>query len=121
MESKSDLPLGIRSNVGYQTNSIRLGVGDAMFVVSNGVDEAQNAEGTFYTIERLNADLRVAVKATAKDLVRLVTDNVNAFTGSAPKADDVTALALRWHPRQPEAQDDPGAGDGGTECLGSIS
>ena len=74
-----------------------------MFVVSDGVDEAQNAEGAFYTNERLRADLRGAVTAGAKDLVRLVTDNVNAFTGSAPKADDVTALALRWRPGRAEA------------------
>ena len=88
----------------YQTNSIRLAMGDALFVVSDGVDEAQNAEGAFYTIKRLTADLRGAVAASAEDLVRLVTDNVNAFTGSVPKADDVTALALRWHPRRAEAK-----------------
>ncbi len=100
---ETDVALGVRSKAQYRTNSIRLAMGDAMVVVSDGVDEAQNAEGAFYTIERLNADLRGAVAASAEDLVRLVTDNVNAFTGSAPKADDVTALALRWDPRRAEA------------------
>jgi hypothetical protein len=29
-----------------------------------------------------------------------VTDHVGKFAGSAPKADDVTMLALRWQPAQ---------------------
>jgi serine phosphatase RsbU (regulator of sigma subunit) len=72
--------------------------GDATFVATDGVIEAMNAEGGLYTLDRLNTDLRAAVNASAVDLVRIVTDNVHAFTGSAPKADDVTALALRWRP-----------------------
>jgi phosphoserine phosphatase RsbU/P len=62
------------------------------------VIEAMNAEGSLYTIDRLDADLRSAVNGSAVDLVRAVTDNVRAFAGSAPKADDVTVLALRWRP-----------------------
>jgi phosphoserine phosphatase RsbU/P len=100
---KLGTPLGVHSNAGYQTNTIVLQARDAMVVVSDGVDEAQNAQGEFYTTERLNADLRGAATASAEQLVRFVTDNVNAFTGSAPKADDVTVLALRWHPKWAEA------------------
>jgi sigma-B regulation protein RsbU (phosphoserine phosphatase) len=103
LDCKMDTPLGIRSQATYRTNSIGLAMGDALVVVSDGVEEAQNAEAAFYTIERLNADLRAAVAASPQDLVRLVRDNVNAFTGSAPKADDVTVLALRWEPRRAEA------------------
>jgi sigma-B regulation protein RsbU (phosphoserine phosphatase) len=102
VECNLDLPLGVSRKAKYRTNSIGLAMGDAMVVVSDGVEEAQNAEGAFYTIRRLDADLRGAVAATPQDLVRLITNNVNAFTGSAPRADDVTVLALRWDPRRAE-------------------
>jgi serine phosphatase RsbU (regulator of sigma subunit) len=72
--------------------------GDAVFVVSDGVAEAMNADDEFFTSERLDADLRGAGTTSAADLVRIVTDHVRDFTGSAPKADDVTALAVRWLP-----------------------
>jgi phosphoserine phosphatase RsbU/P len=57
-----------------------------------------NDAGELYTRARLNAVLRHAGKASAAEMVRAVTDQVHAFTGSAPLADDVTALAVRWSP-----------------------
>ena len=84
----------------YRTDTITLLRGDAVFVVSDGVGEAMNAEGEFYTLERLSTVLRSAGKAPAAKLVRAVTDHVGKFAGSAPKADDVTMLALRWQPAQ---------------------
>jgi phosphoserine phosphatase RsbU/P len=98
IHGKPELPLGVRSKAAYQTDTVALQPGDAVFVVSDGVFEAMNAEGALYTRERLDADLRSGIEAPITELVQKVTQNVQAFTGSAPKADDVTALALRWRP-----------------------
>ncbi len=96
--SKSEMPLGVRGNTEYHNETIALRPGDAMFVVSDGVVEAMNVDGALYTLDRLDADLRGVSGVGTTELVRKVLENVNAFTGSAPKADDVTALALRWRP-----------------------
>jgi sigma-B regulation protein RsbU (phosphoserine phosphatase) len=96
--SKSEMPLGVRGNTEYHNETIALQPGDAVFVVSDGVVEAMNADGALYTLDRLSADLHAVSGVGATDLVRKVVENVNAFTGTAPKADDVTALALRWRP-----------------------
>jgi phosphoserine phosphatase RsbU/P len=98
IKASPDMPLGVRSKTRYQTGIVTLMPGDAMFVVTDGVIEAMNAEGAFYTLDRLNADLQAAANAPAVELVRAVTAHVHAFTGSAAKADDVTMLALRWRP-----------------------
>jgi sigma-B regulation protein RsbU (phosphoserine phosphatase) len=98
IDGKLDVPLGVRSKAAYRTAAIALLPGDAVFLVSDGVEEAMNAAGELYTRARLNAVLRNAGKASAADMVRAVTDHVHAFTGSAPLADDVTALAVRWSP-----------------------
>jgi sigma-B regulation protein RsbU (phosphoserine phosphatase) len=103
VECKPDMPLGVRSSIEYRTSAILMQPGDAMFVVSDGVVEAMNAEGALYERERLNDDLHGAAGAGAEELVQRVTNSVNAFTGSAPKADDVTALALRWRPTKRDA------------------
>jgi sigma-B regulation protein RsbU (phosphoserine phosphatase) len=99
VHASPDMPLGVRGKTTYRTGIAMLKPGDATFVATDGVIEAMNAEGGLYTLDRLNTDLQAAVNASAVDLVRIVTDSVHAFTGSAPKADDVTALALRWRPR----------------------
>ena len=101
MDCKPEIPLGVRSKSSYQTVTVTIGPGDAVFVVSDGVVEAMNEQGELYTIERLNADLSDAAGTSAADLVRKVAHNVNIFTGMAPKADDVTALAMRWRPAKP--------------------
>jgi phosphoserine phosphatase RsbU/P len=98
MVCKPEMPLGVRGKIEYQTSTIVLRPGDAVFVISDGIVEAMNVDGELYSLERLNADLCGAAGIGAAELVRKVTENVNAFTGSAPKADDVTALALRWRP-----------------------
>ena len=95
---KSEMPLGVRSKIEYHNEKVSLQPGDTVFVVSDGVVEAMNPEGAFYTIDRLNAVLHDTSALGAMELVRKVVEDVNAFTGAAPKADDVTALALRWRP-----------------------
>jgi len=95
---KPELPLGVRSKAAYQTGMVTLRPGDAVLVVSDGVVEAMNADGAFYTQQRLDADLRSASKTPITDLVKKISQNVQSFTGAAPKADDITILALRWDP-----------------------
>jgi phosphoserine phosphatase RsbU/P len=95
---KSELPLGVRSKIEYHNETISLQPDDTVFVVSDGVVEAMNAKEAFYTLDRLNAVLRDTSALDAMELVRKVVEDVNAFTGAAPKADDVTALALCWRP-----------------------
>jgi phosphoserine phosphatase RsbU/P len=95
IEGKADFPLGVGSKAAYRTHTITLLRGDAVFVVSDRVDETMNAQGEFYTLERLNAVLRGAGNASAAELVRAVTDHVGEFAGSEPKAGDMTALAIR--------------------------
>jgi phosphoserine phosphatase RsbU/P len=98
IEGTLNAPLGVRSKTTYLTGTITLQRGDAILVVSDGVEEAMNSAGEFYMLERLNTVLRHTGKASAAELVRVVTDRVRDFAGSAPKADDVTALAIRWSP-----------------------
>jgi sigma-B regulation protein RsbU (phosphoserine phosphatase) len=91
-----DMPLGVRMRTIYQARTAALRHGDAVLVVTDGVTEAMNAQGVLYGADRLDAILRPAGQATPTDIVRMVTDDVHAFAGTAPKADDVTVLALRW-------------------------
>ena len=59
--------------------------------------EAMNIGEELYSTKRLNADLAALRDGAPEAIVRAIKDRVDAFTGTAPKADDVTLLALRWH------------------------
>ena len=97
LDGKPEPPLGVRPDTAYQDRAGALLPGDAVVVHSDGVTEAMNIGEELYTTERLNADLAALRNETPEAIVRAVKDRVDAFTGAAPKADDVTLLALRWH------------------------
>jgi sigma-B regulation protein RsbU (phosphoserine phosphatase) len=98
---KPDLPLGVRRHAKYESRTLVLQQGDAMFVCSDGVFEAQNESGELFTTGRLNRELNAVDGMDPADIVRLVKNAVDNFTGHASKADDVTALALQWRPGSP--------------------
>ena len=98
VDNKPGLPLGVRRNTKYETHTLMLRPGDAVFVYSDGVTEAMNEEGALYSPERLDRELQGLLGADPVEIVRAIKEKVDAFTGTAPKADDVTALALRWFP-----------------------
>ena len=95
---KPEMPLGVRHNIEYEGNTLTLQQGDAIFIYTDGVIEAMNGNSEFYKPERLEADLRAVCKGAPDEMVRTVKQNVDRFTGAAPKADDITILALRWFP-----------------------
>ena len=97
LDGKPEPPLGVRPNTAYQCRAVTLRPTDAVVVHTDGVTEAMNIGEDLYTTERLNADLAALRNETPEAIVRAVKDRVDAFTGTARKADDVTLLALRWH------------------------
>ena len=92
----SDMPLGVRPGTAYCTRTATLRHGDAILLVTDGVIEAMNAQGALYGADRLEGGTLAGARAAPADIVRVVTDDVHAFAGTAPKADDLTVLALRW-------------------------
>lgn len=92
------MPLGVRRAAKFQTRTLSIQPGDALFVCSDGVFEALNDKGDLFSIERLSELLREANSADPREMVRVIKEAVDTFTGTAPQADDVTALALRWQP-----------------------
>ena len=104
IEAKPGMPLGVRHNAQYQTRTLALKPGDALFVCSDGVFEALNDQGDLFSIERLSRLLGQASASEPLEMVRVIREAVEAFTGSAPRTDDVTALALRWQPAPAAAE-----------------
>jgi phosphoserine phosphatase RsbU/P len=88
-------PLGVRIGSTYETGSLQLGPGDALYLYTDGVTEAANRREDLFGEPRLEATLRDAADGSPESLIAAVAEAVRAFSGGAPQADDITALAVR--------------------------
>ena len=73
--------------------------GDAIFVYTDGVPEANNAEGEFYGMERLEKALNRIPGHDPQHILQGIKADVDAFTGEASQFDDLTMLCLEYKGR----------------------
>ena len=85
-----NLPVGLLADASYEGDRVHLKPGDRFILVTDGVTEAENAEGEFFDNERLEA---VAAKApNLEDIFAAV----NEFCCGTPLGDDCTVVELHY-------------------------
>ena len=87
--------LGIADDAQYGFYDIILGPGDALFMYTDGVTEATDRAGAFFTDERLRAAVAGYSGRSAEQLAAAVLGEVTAFAEGAPPADDIAVLVIR--------------------------
>ena len=83
----------------YKDYEIQMMPGDAIFVYTDGVPEANNAEGEFYGMERLEKALNRIPEHDPQHILQGIKADVDAFTGEASQFDDLTMLCLEYKGR----------------------
>ena len=96
LKMKSGLVLaGIEGSV-YQLNEYELHSGDRIFLYTDGVTEATNAEKVLYGEERLKAFMDAHGELNAKELLSGLKMDIDEFVGEAPQFDDITMLMFDY-------------------------
>ena len=96
LPSTENLVLGIAPGHEYRNGQVQLAPGDALFLYTDGITEAQNAHEEEFGEERLDAKLAGLGQGPAREIVTAVVDEVRAFAGDAPQSDDITCIAMRF-------------------------
>jgi len=87
-------PLGIVPDVRYQTTSIRLAAGESLVLYSDGISEAMNPRGDFYTVERIGEQLR-GMKATAPAQIgEALLADLRRHTAGCEQNDDISLVVF---------------------------
>ena len=79
----------------YSEYEFTLEKGGTLFLYTDGVPEATNANNELYEMERALAALNQAPDASPKELLQNVKADVDRFNGDAPQFDDLTMLAIK--------------------------
>jgi sigma-B regulation protein RsbU (phosphoserine phosphatase) len=93
---KKGLVAGILNTSSYPTDTIRLQPGQSVLLYTDGVTEAMNPCDEFYSEERFLDTVRTRVWPEPRELIETVRTSIAEFTQTAPQADDITMLALRY-------------------------
>jgi serine phosphatase RsbU (regulator of sigma subunit) len=86
--------LGLFATGTFENASVQLGAGDALVLFSDGVTEAEDAEGREFGEEGLIQCLGEAPFDSAAELLERVRDALGKFCGSAPPRDDLTLMVV---------------------------
>lgn len=86
--------IGAVEGVRYGESTDRLHPGDAVLLFTDGVVEALDAEGRFFTDAELTAVVRTAPVESARQLASAVVRSVDGFADGAEQSDDITLLSL---------------------------
>lgn len=87
--------LGVVENAAYRAGRTSLAPGDMLFLYTDGVTEAMDAEGREFSEESLREVLGRNERGSPEEVIRAVVAAVNGHAGGVPQSDDLTALAVR--------------------------
>ena len=93
-KDRHGLMVGAMKASKYQDYEVQLAPGDAVFLYTDGVPEANDAAGAFYGMDRLEATLNRMPGATPREILEGVKADVTAFTDGAEQFDDLTMLCV---------------------------
>jgi sigma-B regulation protein RsbU (phosphoserine phosphatase) len=92
----SGMPVGMLEGAVFQTVQTKVEEGDKIVIYSDGLTEAENAEGQFFETDRLRACLRENAALDAAGLHKVLLKAVDEFTEGGVIRDDITVLVLEY-------------------------
>jgi len=85
----------LHEDVRFEAVEVRFEPGDLFVFYTDGITEAENADGADFGQERLAAAVRGAAGQPAAAVVSAVHGAVDAFRGAGPRGDDATVIVVR--------------------------
>ena len=95
-KDKHGFVIGGMAGMSYKEYEIQLNPGDKLFVYTDGVPEATDAEKNMFGTQRMLAALNEAKDGTPEEELKSVRQTVDAFVKDAEQFDDLTMLCMEY-------------------------
>ncbi len=96
VKDKHGLVLGGMEMARYKEYELQLNPGDDLYIYTDGVVEATNADNELFKTERMLTALNAEADLSPRELLPSVKKHIDTFVGTAPQFDDITMLSLRY-------------------------
>ena len=96
LRSRAGFVLAGMDGVRYKTQELQLAPGDIVYLYTDGVTEATNANNALYGEDRLLNAINSRAFESMQELCTFIKADVDAFVADAPQFDDITMVAFRY-------------------------
>ena len=97
LKEKNSPPLATMEGLRFRGGERELQEGEVIYVYTDGVTEATNAENELFGLDRMLDALNIDVNAELKEIDTNVRKAIDAFVKDAPQFDDITMLTFRYN------------------------
>ena len=101
LRTRAGFILAGMETVSYKTQELQLAPGDIVYLYTDGVTEATNANNELFGDERLLEAVNSAQFDNMQQLCDIVKAKVDEFVGEAPQFDDITMVAFQYFGEEP--------------------
>ena len=105
-KDKHGFVVGGMSGMVYKDYELQLETGDELFLYTDGVTEATNADEKLFGTDRMIRALNEVKGAQPDVILKNVTKAIDGFVGDAVQFDDITMLALDYYGEEGSGMED---------------
>ncbi|GHV90987.1 hypothetical protein AGMMS50268_14900 [Spirochaetia bacterium] len=98
LELKKGLPLAVAEDARYRLVEIELKAGDKLYLYTDGVNEAENAEGAQFGNQRLLETANACRNLPPENFDAALRSALASFTKDFEQSDDITTMAISYGP-----------------------
>jgi len=96
LAGNSEIVLAAMEDPVYTTESVSLEAGDVIFHFTDGVTEAMDKQGRFFTGATLADTLKQTAGMSADQTVNAALSKIHDFASGAEQSDDITMMAIQY-------------------------
>ena len=96
LKDKHGFVIGAMDGVKYKNYEIQLYKGSKLFIYTDGLVEATNADDELFGVERTLKSLNSVKDKSTREILENVAVNVDEYVGEAPQFDDLTMLCFEY-------------------------
>lgn len=94
LKTKHGFLVGTMPGIKYKDFEFQIAKGDKIFLYTDGVPEATNADKKMFTLDNMLRTLNVNKNKSAQKIIEGVKESAFKFVGDAPQFDDMTMLCI---------------------------
>ncbi len=92
--TRTGMPLGVLEDGVWNSQTVQLAAGDALVLYTDGITEAENADGMAFSEDRLLVSVKANLGRPAAAILDAILADVEGFVGAAPQSDDIGLIVI---------------------------